>query len=104
MNFRFVRLNATLYPAGELEQSLYAKLGIEPEYAEEEDPQALIRRLAGCDAVAVVSTGLPAAVVASLDRCRLISRLGNGTDKIAVAKATEQGIVVANAPFFAPRK
>lgn len=100
MNFRFVRLNATLYPASELEQSLYAKLGIEPEYVEEEDPQALIRRLAGCDAVAVVSTGLPAAVVASLDRCRLISRLGNGTDKIAVAKATEQGIVVANAPFF----
>jgi len=98
--FRFVRLNATLYPAGELEQSLYAQFGIEPEYAEEENPQELIGQLAGCDAVAVVSTGLPAAVVASLDRCRLISRLGNGTDKIAVATATERGIVVANAPFF----
>lgn len=99
-SFRFVRLNATLYPAGELERSRYAELGIEPEYVEEEDPQALIRRLAGCDAVAIVSTGLPAAVVASLNRCRLISRLGNGTDKIAVATATQRGIVVANAPFF----
>ena len=98
--FRFVRLNATMYPAGELEQSLYAKFDIEPEYVEEEDPQELIRRLATCDAVAVVSTGLPAAVVASLDRCRLISRLGNGTDKIAVEKATECGIIVSNAPFF----
>ena len=43
---------------------------------------------------------MPAAVVASLDRCRLISRLGNGTDKIAVEKATECGIIVSNAPFF----
>ena len=59
-SFRFVRLNATMYPAGELEQSLYAKFGIEPEYVEEEDPQELIRHLSGCDAVAVVSTGLPA--------------------------------------------
>ena len=99
-SFRFVRLNATMYPAGELEQSLYAKFGIEPEYVEEEDPQELIRRLASCNAVAVVSTGLTAAVVASLDRCRLISRLGNGTDKIAVEKATECGIIVSNAPFF----
>ena len=98
--FRFVRLNAIMYPANELERSLYAKFGIAPEYVEEEDPQELIRRLAGCDAVAVVSTGLPAAVVASLDRCRLISRFGNGTDKIAVATATENGIVVSNAPFF----
>ena len=98
--FRFVRLNATMYPAGELEQSLYAKFGITPEYVEEEDPQELIRRLATCDAVAIVSTGLPAAVVESLDRCRLISRLGNGTDKIAVEKATECGIIVSNAPFF----
>ena len=99
-SFRYVRLNATMYPAGELEQSLYAKFGIEPEYVEEEDPQELICRLADCDAVAVVSTGLPSAVVASLDRCRLISRLGNGTDKIAVEKATECGIIVSNAPFF----
>lgn len=98
--FRFVRLNATLYPASALERSLYAQFGIEPEYVEEEDPQQLISRLAGCDAVAVVSTGLPAAVVASLGRCRLISRLGNGTDKIDVAQATQRGIVVANAPLF----
>ena len=42
--FRFVRLNATMYPASELEQSLYAKFGVEPEYVEEEDPQELIRR------------------------------------------------------------
>ena len=43
-SFRFVRLNATMYPANELEQSLYAKFGIEPEYVEEENPQELIRR------------------------------------------------------------
>lgn len=98
--FRFVRLNATMYPAGKLERSRYAKFGIEPEYVAEENRQELIRRRAGCAAVAVVSTGLPAAVVASLDRCRRIARLGHGPDTIAVATATERGLVVSNAPFF----
>ena len=28
--FRFVRLNAIMYPASELERSLYAKFGIDP--------------------------------------------------------------------------
>ncbi|HEU5099334.1 MAG TPA: NAD(P)-dependent oxidoreductase, partial [Roseiflexaceae bacterium] len=32
--------------------------------------------------------------------CRAIARMGAGTDKIDVARATELGIVVANTPFF----
>ena len=43
---------------------------------------------------------LPAAVIDSLEECRLISRIGNGTDKIDVARATERGIVVSNVPDF----
>ena len=97
---RFVRLNATMYPAAELELSLCRHFGIVPVPAETDDPQELIDALAGCDVVAVISTGLPTVVVESLDRCRLISRLGNGTDKIDVETASKMGIVVSNAPFF----
>ena len=97
---RVVRLNNTLFPTSELERSLCDYFGIAVDPAETDDPDELIDTLAGCDALAVVSTSLPTEVVRSLARCRLISRLGNGTDKIDVATATEMGIVVSNAPFF----
>src|SRR5205814_7745840 len=48
----------------------------------------------------VVSSRLPAAVIERLDRCRVIARLGAGTDRIDVAAATRAGIVVANVPDF----
>ena len=48
----------------------------------------------------VVAAALPSEVINSLSRCRLISRLGNDTDKIAVEAATERGIIVSNAPYF----
>ena len=43
---------------------------------------------------------LPRPVIDSLSKCRIISRLGNGTDKIDVQRATERGIVVSNVPHF----
>ena len=39
-------------------------------------------------------------MIRRLTRCRVISRLGAGTDKIDIAEATRQGIVVANVPDF----
>jgi D-3-phosphoglycerate dehydrogenase len=50
--------------------------------------------------VALIGTALPTRVVESLARCRAIARMGTGTDKIDVARATELGIVVANTPYF----
>ena len=97
---RVVRLNAAMFPALKLEHEMCAHFGIAQDPVEADDPQELIGALAGCDALAVISTALPTEVIESLDRCRLISRLGNGTDKIDVATATERGIVVSNAPFF----
>jgi D-3-phosphoglycerate dehydrogenase len=38
--------------------------------------------------------------VGRLARCRVISRLGAGTDKIGIDEATRHGIVVANVPDF----
>ena len=36
----------------------------------------------------------------ALSQCRAIARMGTGTDKIDVGRATELGIVVANTPAF----
>lgn len=39
-------------------------------------------------------------MIERLSRCRVIARLGAGTDKIDVAEATRRGIVVTNVPDF----
>ncbi len=97
---RIVRLNATINPIGAFEQSLYDQVGIAPVRAEAADPTELAGILEDCDAVFVISTYLPAAVIDRMRRCRVIARYGIGTDRIDVARATERGIIVANVPGF----
>jgi D-3-phosphoglycerate dehydrogenase len=97
---RVVRLNASLFRVGAFERAQYAQHGLEVIEAEAADPEELIRVLAGCDGLFAISVSLPAKVIASLDRCRVISRMGTGTDKIDVALATRMGIVVTNVPYF----
>ncbi len=97
---RVVRLNATLFPIRPPEAELYHRYGISPLSVEANTPEEQIPQLADCDAILIVSAPLPRQVVRSLTRCRIISRLGAGTDKIDVAAATEMGIVVSNVPDF----
>jgi D-3-phosphoglycerate dehydrogenase len=65
-----------------------------------EHPDEMIPLVADADIVALIGTVLPTRVVEALARCRAIARMGAGTDKIDVARATELGIVVANTPYF----
>jgi phosphoglycerate dehydrogenase-like enzyme len=97
---RVVRLNARLFPPDDFEKSLFARYGVHPLEVEANDPDAIVDRTAGCDALCVVSTALPAPVMDALSRCRVISRYGIGTDKLAVDAATRRGIVVTNVPRF----
>ena len=97
---RVVRLNARLFPAGAYERAQWARFGIEPVEVEANAPGEIIAHVAECDALFAVSVSLPVQVIDSLARCRVISRLGTGTDKIAVARAAERGIVVTNVPYF----
>jgi len=98
--FKVVRLNAELFPMSAYEAGLFARHGLSPVALEANTPDDIIRQAADCEALFVVSTALPAAVVEALARCRVISRLGAGTDKIAVDVATRRGIVVTNVPDF----
>ena len=99
-NCRIVRLNATLFPVSEFEASLYEKYDLKPVQVEANLPEEIIPRVEDCDALFAISVWLPEAVVSSLSRCRVISRLGTGTDKIDVAMATRKGILVTNVPYF----
>jgi D-3-phosphoglycerate dehydrogenase len=99
-DFRVVRLNAELFPMSDYEAGLYRQYGLQPLQAEANSVETLIPVLDGCDALFAISVALPAPVVEALDRCRVISRLGTGTDKIAVDVATRRGILVTNVPYF----
>jgi len=99
-SYKVVRLNATLFPITEFEQQKYDEHGMTPVPIEAASRDVLIRNVRDADAVMVVSQSLPAEVIETMQRCRVICRLGAGTDKIDVVAATASGIVVANVPDF----
>ena len=85
---------------GQAERALLAGVGarlVERPCATEDE---LIEQ--GRDAAAILTLDEPltARVIASLSRCRVISRFGIGVDKVDVAAATAAGIVVANVPEY----
>jgi D-3-phosphoglycerate dehydrogenase len=100
MSFVALRLNAASYPVEGAEHGELAKADAELIPIEGQEPEEIIAAAENCDALLVVSSSVPADVVRRLTRCRVISRLGAGTDKIAIDEATRQGIVVANVPDF----
>lgn len=95
-----VRLNAVTFPMDAVERGILAKIDagvVEIEGASDEEIMAAARE---ADAVMVVSAYLNGPVIAALHRCRVISRLGTGVDKIDIAAATAKGIYVVNLPDF----
>src|ERR1017187_9258622 len=54
----------------------------------------------GADAILNADFRLTANLIATLHRCRVISRIGTGVDNIDVPSATAMGIAVANVPEF----
>jgi D-3-phosphoglycerate dehydrogenase / 2-oxoglutarate reductase len=98
-NFSVVRLNRDLFPITPFEQAAYERFRVAP-MAVEAAGDDILRHAADCDGLVVVSEILPASVIDCLARCRVISRLGAGTDKIDRDAATRNGIVITNVPDF----
>lgn len=97
--FQVVRLNCKLFPVTEFEQYSYERFQISPICVEASGDDILVHAR-HCDALVVVSESLPADVIDGLERCRVISRLGAGTDKIDHEAAMRNGIVITNVPDF----
>jgi D-3-phosphoglycerate dehydrogenase len=98
--YKIVRLTAPVFFTNEFELDAFAAHGLKVQVVDTEEPDALIPHVADADIVALIGTHLPTRVVEAMTCCRAIARMGTGTDKIDVARATELGIVVANTPYF----
>jgi D-3-phosphoglycerate dehydrogenase len=98
--YKIVRLTAPVFNPPETELSLFAAQGLSVTVVDAKHPDELIPLVADADIVALIGTPLPTCVVEAMAQCRAIARMGAGTDKIDVARATELGIVVTNTPFF----
>jgi D-3-phosphoglycerate dehydrogenase len=95
-----VRLNATTYPPEADERLELERAGAKFVALEGHDSDDVLAAARDCDALLVVSAKVPADLIEQFTRCRVIARLGAGTDRIDVAAATRRGIVVANVPDF----
>ena len=99
--FKLVRLTAKIFTPGEYELERYAAAGLPPVVqVPDEAPGAIAAQVRDADVVIVVGTPMPQHVVDAMSKARAIARMGTGTDKIDVARATELGILVANTPHF----
>jgi len=98
--YKIVRLTAPIFSASEAELRDFAAQGLPVTVVDAEHPDELIPLVRDADILALVGTKLPGCVVEAMTQCRAIARMGAGTDKIDVARATELGIVVANTPYF----
>ncbi len=95
-----VRLNAETFGMSAEERAILGQVQtrlVEMEGTSDEQIAAAVRE---ADAVMVVSAYLRTPVIAQMRRCKVISRLGTGVDKIGVDQATRQGIIVTNLPDF----
>lgn len=99
-NYKIVRLTAPIFSTNETELAAFAAQGLAVTVVDAEDPDELIPHVQDADIVTLIGTKLPTRVVEAMPQCRAIARMGTGTDKIDVARATELGIVVANTPYF----
>jgi len=94
------RVNATTFPMDAVERDILAEIDAAVVETEGGTDEEILVAARDADAIMIVSAYLRAPVIEALTRCRVISRLGTGVDKIDVAAATRKGIPVVNLPHF----
>jgi len=98
--FMAVRLNSNTYPVISDEDNELKKIGANMVRIEGSSSEEIIKFAKNCDALLVVSSKIRANVINKLEKCRIISRYGIGTDNIDVDIATKREIVVTNVPDY----
>lgn len=93
-----VRLNAQTMPMSDEERQTLASVSPRLVEVENAEDDGLLEMVRDADAVVLVSASLRPRVIAGMKRCKIISRAGTGVDKIDLAGATRQGIIVNNLP------
>ena len=65
------------------------------------DTPDVLKRVTQADALMVALQRVSAELIATMERCRIISRIGTGFDTIDIDAATQHGIWVTNVPDYA---
>ena len=97
VKYKVVRLNCKLFPVISDEIQILQSAGADFIQVSGDD---IPPELLDSDVVMVVSAKIKGEVIKKLTKCGLIARIGTGTDKIDVAEATDNGILVTNVPDF----
>ncbi len=84
----------------EIEKEILSAAGLEIEHVGNLDTKEARQAARGCDALMVTIQSVRADLIRSLERCRLICRVGTGLDAIDIGAATERGIWVTYAPDY----
>lgn len=95
-----LRLNSDTSPIIAEERAILEAAGLTVVEIEGASDEEIAAHAPEADAVMVVSAYLRGPVIEKLTKCRIISRMGTGVDKIDVQQATRQGVVVTNLPDF----
>ena len=94
------RLNAVTFPMIDAEKEILSAIDMELVELEGATDDEILAVAEQADAIMIISAYLHGSVIRRLNRLKVISRLGTGTDKIDIEEATRCGVVVANLPDF----
>jgi D-3-phosphoglycerate dehydrogenase / 2-oxoglutarate reductase len=89
-----------IFPDQDIERRELAAIDAELTLARDTGEETLIREGKDCDAVLNVYAQVPANVIRSLRRCKVIVRTGIGVNTIDMDAADSMGIMVANVPDY----
>jgi D-3-phosphoglycerate dehydrogenase len=88
------------WPSIETERAILEAAGADVLVAETGAEEELVRLAPEADAIMTCWQPVPVSVLDAAPRCRIVARYGIGLDNIAVAHATQLGILVTNVPDF----
>ena len=88
------------FPSLDPVRTVVSKIGGEVQLAAESTPEAILQVAKDADAVLVTYAQITGDMIRQFTKCRIISRMGIGTDNIDIAAATAAGIVVTKVPDY----
>lgn len=100
MAAKLVAVTDSVFPNLDPAQQVLSKIGAELRLAKEPTPEAILDVARDADAVLTTYAKVPAAVIAQMQRCRIISRFGIGVDNVDIPAATAAKIVVTRVPDY----
>jgi len=95
-----VALSDAPFPSLEPVREALSKVGAELRLAEASTPEAIVQVARDADALLVTYAKITAEMIRQMRRCRIVSRMGIGTDNIDIAAATDAGMVVTKVPDY----